>query len=349
MKAELDRLMTETGRDAPAPQAADLDKETMERLTALGYVGAPVSARKASGASGPLADPKDKIGVFMAVTRAGELVLEEKYAEAVAALESALREEPTIPQALALLSTCYVELGRPEEAKAKLDILLKEDPESVQGLISLANILLDEGKTDDVIALCKRTLSVDDKNTQAYTLIGEVYLEQGNYVEALPYLEKAVETQPKITRTRLTLAAALVGAKQYDRAESELAAVIGGIPEIPLGPLQPGPALRGAGPARGGPGGLCGRGRGLPPGLQGPVQPGPDPLPLGDKPGSLAQMKEVVRIAPKLAEGHLMLARGLLDAGDPLDERPGRGRDGAVAGRDPRAQGPRLFPAGRHL
>ena len=41
---------------------------------------------------------------------------------------------------------------------------------------------------------------------------------------------------------------------------------------------------------------------------------------LGDKTGSLAEMREVVKIAPKLAEGHLMLGRGLLDAGEPLDE-----------------------------
>ncbi|MCX6573440.1 MAG: hypothetical protein NTX99_05555, partial [Candidatus Aminicenantes bacterium] len=110
MKGQLDRLMAETSRDAPAPQAADLDKETMERLSALGYVGAPVAARKASGAGGSLADPKDKLGVFMAVTRAGELILEEKYTEAVRPLEAALREEPAIPQALLLLATCYVEL-----------------------------------------------------------------------------------------------------------------------------------------------------------------------------------------------------------------------------------------------
>ena len=46
MKAELDRLMAETSRNAPAPQAADLDKETMERLSALGYVGAPVAVQE---------------------------------------------------------------------------------------------------------------------------------------------------------------------------------------------------------------------------------------------------------------------------------------------------------------
>ncbi len=237
MKAELDRIMAETSRDAPAPQAADLDKETMERLSALGYVGAPVSSRKATGESGPLADPKDKLQVFMAVTRAGELILDEKYAEAVTPLEAALREEPAIPQALLLLSTCYVELGRPAEAKAELDILLKADPEGVQGLIALANILLDEGKTDDVIALCKRTLSVDDKNTQAYTLIGEIYLEKTDYAEALPYLEKALETQPKITRTRLSLAAALVGSGPVRPGRSAAQGDPRGIAEIPLGPL----------------------------------------------------------------------------------------------------------------
>ncbi len=41
---------------------------------------------------------------------------------------------------------------------------------------------------------------------------------------------------------------------------------------------------------------------------------------LGDKAGSLAEMKEVVKIAPKLGEGHLMLGRGLLDAGGPLED-----------------------------
>jgi len=34
----------------------------------------------------------------------------------------------------------------------------------------------------------------------------------------------------------------------------------------------------------------------------------------------LEQMREVVRIAPKLAEGHLFLARGLLHDDVPLDE-----------------------------
>src|SRR5512140_2850804 len=320
MKAELDRLMAETSRDAPAPQAADLDKETMERLSALGYVGAPVSSRKASGGTGPLADPKDKLQVFMAVTRAGELILSERYAEAVKPLEAALREEPAIPQALLLLSTCYAELGRPADAKVKLDILLKEDPESVQGLIALANILLDEGKTDDVIALCTRTLSVDDKNTQAYTIIGEIYLDKADYAQALPYLEKAVETQPKITRTRLTLAAALVGATQYARAETELKAILAESPKFPLAHYNLGLLYEEQGRLEEARAAYAAEIAAFPQGFRSRFNLGKLLFRLGDKTGSLAEMREVVKIAPKLAEGHLMLGRGLLAAGEPLEE-----------------------------
>jgi arylsulfatase A-like enzyme/tetratricopeptide (TPR) repeat protein len=320
MKGELDRLMTETSRGAPEPQAANLDKETMERLSALGYVGAPVSARKAVGGEGPLADPKDKLQVFMDVTRAGELILEEKYDEAAASLESALRQDPAIPQALLLLATCYVEMGRAEEAKAKLDLLLKEDPESVQALISLANILLDEGKTEDVVALCKRTLSVDDKNTQAYTLIGEVYLEREDYVEALPYLEKAVETQPKITRTRLTLAACLVGAKQYERAEDELETVIQEAPKFPLAHYNLGLLYEEQGRFEQARGAYAEEVANFPQSYKARFNLGKVLFRLGDKSGSLDEMREVVKIAPKLAEGHLLLGRGLLYADVPLDE-----------------------------
>ena len=63
MAEELDRLMAETSRGAPEPEAANLDKETVERLAALGYVGAG-PARKAADPSRPLADPKDKLTVF---------------------------------------------------------------------------------------------------------------------------------------------------------------------------------------------------------------------------------------------------------------------------------------------
>ena len=134
MARELDRLMAETSRDAPAPEAADLDKETAERLAALGYVGTPATPKAAAHPSAPLADPKDKLAVYTAVARAGELITKDENAAAAEALESALREEPAMPQALLMLGACYSDLGRKKEAKAQFDKVLKDDPQSVQAL-----------------------------------------------------------------------------------------------------------------------------------------------------------------------------------------------------------------------
>jgi choline-sulfatase len=320
MKDRLDRLIEETGRGAPAPQAANLDKETMERLSALGYIGTPLAAKKASSGAEPLADPKDKLAVFQAVTAAGEMVLDQKYAEAAARLESALREEPMIPQALLVLSTCYVELGKPEEAKAKLELILKEDPESIPALISMANILLEERKNEDVIALCRQALSLDERNTQAHMLIGEIYLGELKYSEALPYLEKAVEIQPKVDRSRLTLGACLLGLKQYDRAEAELRQVVQDAPKYPLAYFNLGLLYEETGRLEEARTAYAKEVANYPGEFKARFNLGKLLFKLGDRAGSLVQMREVVRITPKLAEGHLLLARGLLYENVPLGE-----------------------------
>ena len=320
MKADLDELIEETGRGAPAPQAANLDKETMDRLTALGYVGAPVAARKASGGSGPLADPKDKFMVFQKVTAAGELVTADKYAEAVPLLESALAEEPGIPQAMLVLSTCYKELGRGAEAKSMLDLVLKDDPENVQALIGLANILLDEHKDDDVIALCKQALSVDERNSQALQIVGEIYMGRLDFGQALPYIEMAAEVQSKNDRSRFNLAACLIGLKQFDRAEPILREVLEASPKWPLARFNLGLLYEEQGKLEEARAAYANEVETYPSEFKARFNLGKILFKLGDRAGSLAEMREIVRITPKLPEGHLFLARGLLYEDVPLEE-----------------------------
>jgi len=320
MKDTLARLMEETSQGAPTPQAANLDKETIEKLSALGYIGAPVATRKPSGRTGPLADPKDKFPVFQAVTAAGSMILEEKYSEAAAKLEAALQEEPMIPQALLVLSTCYVELGRTEEAKAMLDLLLKEDPKNIPALISMANILLGERRDEDVITLCKQTLSLDERNTQAHLLLGEIYLGRLEYAEALPHLEMAVEIQPKMLRSRFNLGVCLLGFQQYDRAEKELEQVIQEFPKYPLAHFNLGVLYEETRRFEEARTAYTEEVANYPGEFKARFNLGKLLFKLGDRPGSLAQMREVVTLTPKLAEGHLMLARGLLHENVPLDE-----------------------------
>jgi tetratricopeptide (TPR) repeat protein len=321
MKAELDRLMTETSKDAPTLQAANLDKDTMERLSALGYIGAPVTRKKSAGdRSRPLADPKDKLKIFEAVTRAGGLIMNERYDAAVELLESALRENPTITQGLLLLATCYVHLGRRDEAKANLDVILKEDPENIQGLIALADILVGDGKNEDAVALCKRALSVDEKNVEACMLIGEIYIEKENPAQALPYFEKAVELQPKLTRNRFNLAASLVGVKQYDRAETLLKDIIRESPKFPRANYNLGLLYEEQGKLEQARAAYTLEVTEFPQEFQACFNLGKVLLQLGDRAGYMDNMRKVVEVAPQRAEGYLFLARGLFLEQAPLDE-----------------------------
>ena len=319
LRQRLERVVSETSHGAPEPEAADLDKETLESLAALGYVGTSGPPR-AADASRPLADPKDKLGVYAAVQQAGELIMGDDYAAAVASLELALREEPVMPQARLLLATSYSELGRKKDAKAQFDRVLADDPRSVQALIGVANLLSEEGRTDDVVALCKRTLSIDERNTQAYTLLGEVYAGLGRPAEALPHFERAVAIQPKLTQNRLNLAGALVEVKQYARAESLLEEIVRDYPRFPLAQFNLGLVHDEQGRLDEARAAYAAEVAAYPRGFKARFNLGKVLFQLGDRAGALAEMREVVKIAPGQAEGHLFLARGLLLEGIALDE-----------------------------
>ncbi len=319
MRKELERLMRETARNAPEPEAADFDKETIESLAALGYVGSG-GPQRTPDASEPLADPKDKLQIFSAVQQAGELIVKDQYPAAAELLESALREDPKMSQARLMLGTSYAELGRKPEAKAQFDMVLKDDPQSIQALIGMANILIDEGKSQEVIALCKRTLSLDERNPQAHTLLGEVHAGLGKPAEALPYFEKALEIQPKLTQNRLNLAVCLVEVEQYDRAEGLLKDIVDDFPRFPLAHFNLGLLYEEQGRPEDARSAYEAEVSAYPGDFRARFNLGKILFRLGDRAGSLEQMREVIRIAPKQPEGYLFLARGLLQESAPIDE-----------------------------
>ena len=320
LSRELARLGEETGRGAPAPEPANLDRETMERLAALGYVGTPGTSPPPAGTDSGRPDPKDKLQVFTAVQQAGALIADDEHARAAGLLEGALRDEPDMPQALLMLGSCYTELGRRREAREQFDRVLRHDPQSVQGLIGMANVLLEDGRTDDVVALCTRTLSIDPRNTQAHTLLGDVYIDRHEPSRALPHLEEAVAIQPKLTQNRLNLAACLVEVGQLPRARTMLQEILAGQPKFPgahfnLGVLYE--QLRQPDEARAA---YLAEIANHPNGFKARFNLGKLLAAGGDWTGSAAQMREVVKVAPKRPEGYLFLARALLQQQAPLDE-----------------------------
>jgi arylsulfatase A-like enzyme/tetratricopeptide (TPR) repeat protein len=308
---ELDRLVRESTHGAPAPEAADLDRETVERLAALGYVGAAVAPQPAVP-SGSLADPKDKLPIFAAVQQAGELIVQDQYPAAADLLESALRDDPRMPQARLMLGGAYSELNRTPEAKAQFDLVLKDDPRNVQALMGVANLLMREGKGEDVIALCQRTLSLDERSVQAHALLGEAYADRKEPARALPYFEKAVEIQPKLTQNRLNLAGALIEVREYGRAKAMLDEILADSPRFPLAQFNLGLLYEGQDRIDEARSAYLAEVSAHPQQFRARFNLGKILFRVGDRAGALEQMREVIRIAPRQPEGYLFVARGLL-------------------------------------
>jgi tetratricopeptide (TPR) repeat protein len=267
-----------------------------------------------------LADPKDKLDVFTAVQRAGELMVSDDYAGAVSALESAVRQEPGMTQALLMLGSSYAELGRRKESRAQFDQVLKNDPQNVQALIGMANVLQEDGRTEDVVTLCKRTLSLDPRNAQAYALLGDVYIESRQPATALPYLEKAVEIQPKITQNRLNLAACLIEVKQHSRAGEMLQEIVRDHPRFPGARFNLGVLYEELGQPQDAQREYLTEVGNYPNSFKARFNLGKLLATSGDWPGSTEQMREVVRIAPERPEGYLFLARAGLRQSVPPEE-----------------------------
>ncbi|MGE5360148.1 MAG: sulfatase-like hydrolase/transferase [Bacteroidales bacterium] len=333
MARALRRMDEAAGRNAPAPEAANLDSDTMQRLAALGYIGTPGSAGTPVSPDSALADPKDKLEVFNAVQRAGEFMVADDYAQAAQALEAALAQEPDMPQALLMLGSSYTELGRLKEAGARFDQVLKRDPQSVQGLIGMANVLLEDGRVDDVVTLCRRTLSIDDRNTQAYALLGDAYVSQHQPSKALPYFEKAVEIQPKATQNSLNLAACLVEVNALPRAQALLLDIINAHPRFPgvhfnLGVLYEEMARPDEARAA-----YLAEIANYPNGFKARFNLGKLLAAAGDWAGSADEMREVMRVASKRPEGYLFLARALLQLSARPDEIQGLADQGLALAR----------------
>lgn len=97
-KTELDRLVDEFGVEGIDEQEpSTLDAETQQQLAALGYLGGP--SRVNVDLDRPLADPKDKIGLFNLIKEAGADSSQDRIEDAMAKIESVLLEDPDILEA----------------------------------------------------------------------------------------------------------------------------------------------------------------------------------------------------------------------------------------------------------
>jgi len=252
------------GRDqatTPAPVPSDV----AENLRALGYVGG--SAPIVSG-SGPLPDPKDRIGVYETYRRVTSMhgkgqdddavralrgVLADSprmidawhllgliefrrghEADAVKALDEVVRLEPTHPAAHLALARIDTAKGRWDQALRHAQLAASAQPG--EAFETMADLMLQKDRLDEAAQYARRSLDADRSSTFSAFVLGEVARRQRHFDQAIPFYRRAVEAQALrkglvVRGLHAGLADCLARLGQEAEAEKEFQAEIQAIPQ----------------------------------------------------------------------------------------------------------------------
>ena len=112
-----------------------------------------------------------------------------------------------------------------DEAAAQYETALKADPKNLTAWLSIARLHDRAGRVEQAFAAYQTALKANPKNSVVHNDIGLCYLNHQDPAHAVPMLKKAVELEPSKASYRTNFATALVQTGRADEAYQQLAAV----------------------------------------------------------------------------------------------------------------------------
>ena len=185
------KLALALSRPAPAA-AAPVDRETAERLQALGYV-AGGRAQPAGGGAGR--DPKDGIRLMPRINRGMSLARTDP-ATAIRDLTSVLAEDPGLLMARRTIAVAYATAGQHARAIEVLRGLEKEGQLTVEDAIVLGDNLRFADRLPEAVEVLQRTARENPRFPQPWLSLAEVHIKQGKNAEAAAAYEHVLALVP---------------------------------------------------------------------------------------------------------------------------------------------------------
>jgi choline-sulfatase len=327
---------------AGAPQGPrPIDSETEERLAALGYIGASVSAKKIDETA--RGDPKDKIELYNLMKEASTRSFEGKVDEAIATVKQALDKDPEIVEGYMLLGNFYKKLRRPENAIAAYRDALARDPDHQNALFSLALTYKDEGHLDEARVGFERAHQLDPRNGRVLWQLADLWMRKGEFTRAEAIITDGLERKVDEHRLLLKLGESRIEAKHFDEAERALKAALEKKPGLALAQFDLGLAYEGKGQIEKAIESYQAELSTNPRTYRAAFNAAKLLQKIGRSREAVAHFRKAVEIEPSFGTGQLYLAKALLDAGD-----LGGAEQWARAGLTNKPE-PRLAPLGHYV
>jgi choline-sulfatase len=211
--------VTPTRTEQPDPAA-------VERLQALGYLGAfaPVTA------GGSAADPKDHVAEYRQYrdqfSRALLLLKKRSFAEAAAQLQRLVKLNVRAFEAHLYLGNAYAELGKVDAALGEYDAASQLNPTFATPHFEAAKVLSNRNDHAAAIIRCRKGLDLTPQSDYGQYTLGVVYRKAERWIEAADAFTRAVELNSVNVRARASLGSVAMRLGRIDVARTQFEALV---------------------------------------------------------------------------------------------------------------------------
>lgn len=210
-----------------------LDSEEIQKLQALGYVGADESAADEAMVGSELDNfeptgiaPRRRLEVIQLANLSVGTLLSGDYETAVRMYERMLTLEPGNPKLHKDMADALVALERRTEAIEHYRRALEKKPTLTPAWIGLGTLLAEEGQLSEAEEALRNAIEIGFDDFAARFHLANVLRLQGRIDEALPEYEAAVALEPGSVPLRTQWGRALMQAGQFAKAEKQLQGVV---------------------------------------------------------------------------------------------------------------------------
>jgi choline-sulfatase len=194
-------------------QTQFVEKETQEKLQALGYVSSYMKMDK----NAKLPDPKDTIDYWLELRRA-QYLLKNAPEEGIQILLALLQKDTYSAVYASTLSSYYQKNNEWDKAITYINEAIKRDDSNYYYWYDLAYSAAKKGELDLAEAAIQKSIALYKDNPEAYNLSGTLSIQAGFFDKAQEDFNKAVELDSKNSEALANLGNIYYAQKNLNKA-----------------------------------------------------------------------------------------------------------------------------------
>jgi len=230
MQDQLRLILEEGVRTETSDDSIRLDKQAIENLKSLGYVGSNIEVDFSFNADKD--DPKDLIGLYTKFCIAMTLAFEKKYEQAEKIFREVIDERPSLVMAYQEYSNFLISRNKCTEAIGYLERALELEDEEAETYMKLGYCYRSLKKFDEAFKYYLKVLEIDSEASRAYAGLGHCYESLNKLDEAIEYFDRALQINPELSEAHTGLGDCFRTLERFDEATKHYAKALEFDPEF---------------------------------------------------------------------------------------------------------------------